>query len=97
MAHSFWDTLYTAGTGKHRPTIIITNSNICAILISKLSDENTVLLEIIYEGMSFLAASMYFDVDDQIQNNLNKMEKLIQFAKEGRILMAMDSNARSKT
>ena len=47
--------------------------------------------------MSFLAASMYFDIDDQIKNNLNEMDKLIRFAKEGRILMAVDSNARSKT
>ena len=47
--------------------------------------------------MSFLAASMYFDIDDQIQNNLNEMDKLIRFAKEGIILMAVDSNARSKT
>ena len=39
--------IYTAGTGKHRASIISTN-NIDAILISKLSDENTVVLEIIY-------------------------------------------------
>jgi len=89
--------IYTAGTGKHRAAIIITNSNIGAILNSKLSDEDTVVLEIIYEGMSFLAASMYFDIEDQIQNNLNKMEKLFRFAKEGRILLAVDSNARLKT
>jgi len=50
--------IYTAGTGKHRAAIIITNSNIDVILISKLSDEETVVLEIIYEGMSLLAVSM---------------------------------------
>jgi len=89
--------IYTAGTGKHRAAIIITNSNIGAILISKLSDEDKIVLEIIYEGMSFLAASMHFDINDQIQNNLNEMDKLVRFAKEGRILIAVDSNARSKT
>jgi len=89
--------IYTAGTGKYRAAIIITNSNIDAILISKLSDEDTVALETIYEGMSFLAASMYFDIDDQIQNNLNEMFKLVRFAKEGRIVIAVDNNARSKT
>jgi hypothetical protein len=68
---------YTAGTGKHRAAIIITNSNIDAILISKLSDEDTIAVEIINEDMSFLAASMYFDIEDQIQNNLNEMDKLI--------------------
>jgi len=69
--------IYTAWTGKHRAAIIITNSNIDAILISELCAEDTVVLEIIYEGMSFLAASMYFDIDDQIQNNLNEMDKLV--------------------
>ena len=87
---------YTAGTGKHRAAIIITNSNIDAIQISKLSYEDTVVLEMIYEGMSFLAANMYFDIDDQIQNNLKEMNKLVRFAKEGRILIAVHTNARSK-
>jgi len=64
--------IYTAGTGKHRAAVIITNSNIGAILISRLSDEDTVLLEIIYEGMSFLAASMYFDIKDQIKTSSTK-------------------------
>jgi len=39
-------------------------SNIEALLISKLSNENAIVLEIIYEGMSFLEARMYFDIDD---------------------------------
>jgi len=50
--------IYTAGTGKGRAAIVITNSNIDAILISKLSDEARVVLEIVYEGKSFLAANM---------------------------------------
>ena len=52
--------IYTAGTEKHGAELIITNNNIDAILISKLSDEDRVVLEIIYEGMSFVAASVYF-------------------------------------
>jgi len=47
--------------------------------------------------MSFLAASMSFDINDEIQNNLNEMDKLVRFAKEGRIMITVDSNARSKT
>ena len=89
--------IYTAGIGITTAAIIITNNNIGAILISKLSDEDIVVLEIIYEGMSFLAASMYFDINDQIQINLKEMDKLVRFDKEGRILLAVDSSARSKT
>jgi len=40
---------------------------------------------------------MYFDTEDQLQDNFNEMEKLVRFVKEGRILIAVDSNARSKT
>ena len=43
--------------------------------------------------MSCLAASMYFDIEDKIQNNFNEMDKLARFVKEGRILIAVDSNA----
>jgi len=36
--------IFTAGKGKHRAAIIITNSKNDAILISKLSDEDTVVV-----------------------------------------------------
>jgi len=88
--------IYTAGTEKHGAELIITNNNIDAILISKLSDEYTVVLEVIYEAMSFLAASMYFDIDAEIQNNLNEMNKIVRCAKQGGILIEVDSNAQSK-
>ena len=40
--------IFTAGTGKHRAAIIVINSKMDAILIAKLSDEDTVVLEIIH-------------------------------------------------
>jgi exonuclease III len=89
--------LFTAGTGKHRAAIIIINSTIDAILITKLSDEDTVLVEIIHEKWKFFAASMYFDLEDQIENNFTKKDELMRFVKGGRILIAVNSNSRSKT
>ena len=89
--------IFTAGDGKHRAAIIITNNKIDAILITNFSDEGTVFLEIIHGNQKFFAASMYFDLEDPIENNLTKMDGLMQFVKNGRILIAMDSNARSKT
>jgi hypothetical protein len=47
--------------------------------------------------MKFFAASMYFDTEDQTENNLPKIDTLLQFAKGGRILIAADSNSRSTT
>jgi hypothetical protein len=40
---------------------------------------------------------MYFDLEDPIENNLNKMDGLMEFVKNGRILIATESNARSKS
>jgi len=88
--------IYKAGTGKHRAAIIIINNNIDAILITKLSDEDTVVVEITHEKWKFFAASMYFDLKEQIEINFNKMDELMRCAKDGRILIAVDSNSRSK-
>jgi dihydroxyacetone kinase-like predicted kinase len=89
--------LFSAGTSKHRASIIIINNNIDAMLITKISDEDTVVVEITHEKWKFLAASMYFGLEEQIENNLLKMDELVRFAKGGRILIAADSNSRSKT
>jgi ribonuclease HI len=89
--------IYTAGNGKHRAAIIIPNNKIEAMLITQISNEDTVLLEIIHNKRKFFAASMYFDIEEQIENNLAKVDEILQFAKGEKILIAMDSNSRSKT
>jgi NDP-sugar pyrophosphorylase family protein len=40
---------------------------------------------------------MYFDIEDQIENSFTKIDGLMAFVKDGRILIAVDSNASSKT
>ena len=81
---------------QNRAAIVIINSKIDTILIAKLSDEDTVFLEIIHENLRFFVASMYFDIEDRIENNFTKMVGLMRFVKGGGILIAVDSNARSK-
>ena len=49
------------------------------------------------EKLQFFAASMYFDIEDQIENNFTKTDAKLNFAKGGRILIATDSNSRSTT
>ena len=88
---------YTAGTGKHRAAIIIRNCNIDAILITKISDEDTVVLELTYDKLKFYAASMCFDIQDQMEKNFNKMDELMTLSPNGKILIGADTNSRSKT
>ena len=40
---------------------------------------------------------MYFDAERSIEEDLNKMQAIITYAKEKGIIFAMDSNARSTT
>jgi ribonuclease HI len=88
---------YTAGTGKHRAAIIIRNCNIDAILITKISDEDTVVLELTYGKLKLYAASMYFDIQDQMGKNFNKLDELMTLSPNGKILIGADTNSRSKT
>jgi len=89
--------IFTAVNGKHRAATVIPNNKTNAILITQISNEDTVFLEIIYENMKFFTASMYFDIEDQIENNFTKIDALLHFAKGGKNLIAMDSNSRSTT
>jgi len=40
---------------------------------------------------------MYFDHEEQIENKFHKMDEIINFINGGKILIAADCNARSKT
>jgi hypothetical protein len=40
---------------------------------------------------------MYFDIQDQLGKNLNKMDEILKLTKSGKILIAADTNSRSKT
>jgi len=40
---------------------------------------------------------MYLDIQEQIENSFTNIDEILQFAKGTRILIAADSNSRSKT
>jgi hypothetical protein len=46
--------IYTVGKGKHRTAIVIPNNNIDAMLITQISNEDKVLLEVIHKETKFL-------------------------------------------
>jgi dihydroxyacetone kinase-like predicted kinase len=50
-----------------------------------------------YTNLKLYTASMYFDIEDQIENNFEKMDEILRFAADRRVLIAAYSNARSKT
>jgi len=54
-----------------------------------------VLLEIKMEQETFYAASAYMEYNDAIENCLRKTEKILEFTKGVKIIMAIDSNSRS--
>jgi hypothetical protein len=78
-------------------TNVITNNNIDAILITKVSDEDTVLVEITQGKWKLIAATMYFDIENQIENNFTKTDEITRYAKGGKLLIAVDTNSRTKT
>ena len=67
------------------------------MVLSKISDEDTVVLELIYNNLEFYAICMYFDIQGQIENNVNKIDEIMKVTNGGKVLIAEDTNARSKT
>lgn len=89
--------IFSSGTGKKRACVIISNKQLGAILIHQISDEDMVVLEVSLGKQRILAASVYFDITNDINRDLIKLEALLQYAKGKATLIAIDSNARSKT
>ena len=86
--------VFTSGKERKRAAVVVANKRIDAILIDQLSDEDTVVTEITYGDMKFIATSIYLDIKNEISEDLHKIEKIQQLAKGRGLLVAMDSNAR---
>lgn len=88
---------FTAGEGHSRAAIVISDSTIDAMLITQLSGNDAVLLEIDNGQKHFYAASIYLSYNDPIEDNIKIMEKIVKFTKGAKLIMAIDSNSRSTT
>ena len=86
---------YTDGEGKIRAAIIITNDTIDALLIT-MSDNDEVLLEIQKGRKTFYAASVYIDSNETIEN-FQTLENILEITEGAKLIIVMDSNARSTT
>ena len=87
---------YTPNEDKSRAAIIIANDNIDALLIKQLCDRDTMVIEVRHKNLRIIVVSMYLDIKEEIDNNIAKIEEIIQFGAGMGIIIAMDSNARSQ-
>jgi hypothetical protein len=85
----------TAVKAISRAAIIVTNNRIDAMLITQLSDTDTVAVEITRGDLKIIIASMYFDRGNPLGPDLAKIEAILQHAKGLGVIISMDSNARS--
>ena len=88
--------IYATEEGRHRAAIVVTNDQIESLLLRQLSDEDTVVLEVLSDKVKTIITSMYFDINRQIEDDLNKTDAIMQHAKGAGVLVAIDSNSMSK-
>jgi len=85
------------GNGRKRSALLVNNKEIDVVLITQLSDEDCIVVEISYGNFNFYGISLYFDITEDIEINIRKMEQILNYSKGQGLLIAADSNARSKT
>jgi hypothetical protein len=87
--------IYTIPNTRSRAAIVITNKQIDAILLKQLSEADTIVAEITINGLTFIFASMYFDIDRHIELDLEQIDNILQHANGKGVILTIDSNSRS--
>ena len=64
---------YTYGNDRSRAAIIISNKYIDVTTITQISHKDCIAIDIKYNGKQFYAASLYFDSNEDIEGDLQKM------------------------
>lgn len=83
------------GNMRKRAAIILCNKSIDAVMLSQISDEDSVVVELVKGSLRFCAVSMYLDITEDINIDLSKIDAMLSFSEGTDLLIAMDSNARS--
>ena len=65
------------------------------MFISELSDEDTITLEITRGETTLILVSMYWDRQKPIEQDLTKVDKILEHGIREGVIITMDSNARS--
>ena len=61
-----------------------------------MSNEDCVIVEVRSEVVKFYSASMYFDSRRDIEEDIRQLGKVMDYTKGNGLIIAVDSNARSK-
>ena len=88
--------VYTSGDGRKRTAIVINDDQLDVTVITHLSNEDCVAVEVRSEAVKFYSVSMYFDCRREIEEDIRQLEKVMDYTKRNGLIIAMDSNARSK-
>ena len=88
--------IFTRGSSRKRSLVIVNNNDIDVIAITQASHEDAILTEFRYEGLKFYGASLYLPINQDIERDLGTIEEIIRHTKGEGLLLALDSNARSK-
>jgi len=89
--------IYTIPNTRSRAAIVITNKQIDAILLKQLSEADAVVAEVTINGVKLVLASMYFDIERQIEIDLAKIDNILQHGNRKGVILTIDSNSRSTT
>ena len=87
---------YVSGDGRKRSALFVNNKTI-DVLITQFSDEDCVVAELSYRNTKFYKTSLYFDITEDIEINIRKTEEILNYLTGQGLLIAADSNVRSKT
>jgi len=68
-------TVFTSGAGRKRAAIAMKHKRIDTILLTQFSNECTVVVETRGENTSLILISMYFDINRNIDTDLQKFRK----------------------
>ena len=72
------------------------NNEIDSLLLRLFSDLDTVVLEVLSDKAKPIVASTYLDINRKIEDDLTKIDAIIQHAKAAAVLLAIDSKSMSK-
>jgi len=89
---------YTSGDERKRTAIVVRNPKLDVILITQLSSEDIVVVEVSCNNHIIIFASVYADITQDIDVILHKIDQVRQsYGLSTKIIICIDSNARSQT
>jgi hypothetical protein len=88
--------IFAHGGGRKRAAIVVNNNDIDVTAITQVSHEDTILIEIRYKGAKLFGTSLYLPIDRNIDRDFETIEDMLQLTRGEGLILAIDSNARSK-